>query len=107
MPVEINADIHGICAVKEIRPEPIDFYWMLDETRLDVFMVTTLVNSTYNVVSVYTAFRIVAVADNNGRKLTCVLVTQNGEELRNDLQIDVKGVSSPVEKKSAYISSSL
>ena len=67
--------------------------------------VTSLVNSTYNVVSVYTAFRIVAVADNNGRNLTCVLMTQNGEELRTDLQIDIKGVGPRVEEKSAYISS--
>ena len=33
MPVEINADIHGICVVEEIHPEPKDFYWMLDDAR--------------------------------------------------------------------------
>ena len=103
MPVEVNANITGICTANEIRPQPKDFYWMFGNTRIQGLSYSNVVNSTYNVVSVYSTISLDAFACDDGRILTCILVMENGEELRRMLQIDVDGVDFPVEETGVYI----
>ena len=90
MQVELNTNINGTCTINEIRPEPSEFYWMLGDTRVQGLSKSTAVNSTYDVLSVYSTVSV--VVDDHDTSLTCVLVMQNGEELRRSLNVDVIGV---------------
>ena len=92
MPVEPNTTINATCTVNEIRPEPSEFYWMLGDTRVKGLSNSSVVNSTYDVLSVYRIVTHTVVVDDYDATLTCVLVMQNGEELRRSLQIDIIGV---------------
>ena len=85
MPVEFNTKFTGTCTVNEIRPEPSEFYWMLGDTRIQGLSDSSVLNSTYGVLSLYST--VTAIVDDYGKKLTCVLVMRNGEELRRSLQI--------------------
>ena len=89
MPVEVNADITATCVANEILPEPEEFYWVLGDTVFQGLNSTTVVNSTYDIVSVQSTFRRVAYPDDDGKDLTCVLVMQNGWELNRSLHIDI------------------
>ena len=89
MPVEFNTNFKGICTVNEIRPEPSEFYWMLGDTRIQGLSNSSVVNSTYDVLSVYSTVTHIAIVDDFDKTLTCVLVMQNGGELRRSMQIVV------------------
>ena len=89
MPVEPNTDITGTCVVNDIRPEPADFYWMLDDTRIDSSNITSVVNDTNGVVNIYITFNYVVVADDDDSLLTCVLAMQNGDTLTRNLRINI------------------
>ena len=90
IPVELNTNINGTCTVNEIRPEPSEFYWMFGNTRVQGLNKSTIVNSTYDVLSVYST--VTAVVDDYNTFLTCVLVMPDGEVLRRSLKIDIIGV---------------
>ena len=101
MPIEVNANIIGTCVVNEIRPEPMNFYWMLGDAQFHGLDSTTVVNHTYGVLSIESTFSQVADPDDDGKTLMCVLVMPNGEIIKRNMHIDVV---IPVEEKGAYIS---
>ena len=65
---------------------------MLGDRRVQGLSNSSVVNSTYDILSVYTIVTSTAVVDEYNTTLTCVLVMQTGEELRRSLQIDSIGV---------------
>ena len=103
MPVEVNTSITGTCRANEIRPQPEEFYWRLGDTHIQGLRSTDSVNSTYPVFRVSSTFSHVAIADDNGKNLTCILVMQNGEDLRRRVRISIIGVGSPAGEKGADI----
>ena len=103
MPVEVNTSITGTCVANEIRPQPEEFYWRLGDTHIQGLRSTDSVNNTYPVFRVSSTFSHVAIADDNGKNLTCILVMQNGEDLRRRVPISIIGVGSPAGEKGADI----
>ena len=95
MPVEVNANISATCVVYEIRPEPMEFYWMLGDMRMEGVSNSTVVNSTYNITNVEKSIRLDAVGGIDGKTLMCVLVMGPCEEELRSLQIDIVVVGMP------------
>ena len=87
--VELNTNFNATCTVNEIRPEPSEFYWMLGDTRIQGLSNSGVVNSTFDVLSLYSTVTHTAAAAVYGIPLTCILVMENGGELRRSLQIYV------------------